>query len=1161
MKVMMFALLCAGCGWIPLMAQSPRVTRVGSEWSVTADFDNDGHADILHVQAEEGTYQILYGGAGGETLSPQRLLGTTDVGGLSVGKFRSLTHDRLLIASPSLNRIQWFDDGSRSGGSLLYTQQLDGIGPSQVVSLPLIESSASDEADLVVFSEFNNFGPQIERLDGSDGAALHLPLASEILRDGQAVDFENDRDPLAVFVRITNDGDESLWAGNANKAQMNTLYSQPLAGSGNQFTAAVFSPSAVTRFLVWQEGGKDLHFHSLADDPLVPDGYETAGTFTHTFLNKTIAGVVVLGSDPNHLLVLFQNGADAELFEFDGVDTLTLLESFAPPSGGEHRMAATFGDGHFTLMSASDAAGATDRMEIFTHDTPPYKPTGVYTLSPRFQGGGANVFLYSEEPFVGENAVRRYAGQAPDWSVNASLAGNALQATRLVDGGSGDGLDTPSTVNLVSWSEGGFALVNQWADDLSFYALDAVMGDQVAAAGVAPAGGYYEQAIQVRFSATPVNANVFYRVLPDGLWAVPVDSFWLAEDTDYQFFAQAPDGRKGPIQSVSYRFPHPDDMDSDRDGIPDYVEIARGVDPTAGYDSDGDGWSDLDEWRHGTSATSDEDFPETGSPRFMQQRLVDLLVTPAAHALIRDPDTDQILSVEPEPVYSAGLTIRLSTLEGALVASEVTQSAVDLDIPGVENPAALFTDIPVGFRYPWLTLSTPENFPVRGDAKNEVEANEQSGRQLLGVQLTPVLPPLDEPAYSHQGGNTLVEANGWIQTAIAHYQHLAPLRIDQTLDRFDTLAALLFERGLGLELFDRGVAESADITLFSFRAGDSVREAPSLEAISSLRTPGPQGEPARSPELFLQAVQAAVDAGAGKVGDLRTLTDEIYRISSRFGRTDPGSYPPPVDTLRSFIANGTLPPAYLLQMEMTETEVLSALSVVPQLLNLFTERPFIHHMRLVPSEVYPSGPGCSLFVDMGDAPWALLNERGRAFPLPLSLSLTPGMEFVVSGYSDVGSPCSPQALEVTSMVLASVTLASSNDQNGNLLPDSVERLLFGGSGGAHTADSDDDGYSDLQEILDGSDPLDHLSTPSGPVVDLSLPDIELKAEGAFQVEWDWPVEYQQYFEFVLEETNSLEEDFSRRPVLPQSTGDRMRMSVPDPGTETLKFYRLGISLR
>ena len=68
-------------------------------------------------------------------------------------------------------------------------------------------------------------------------------------------------------------------------------------------------------------------------------------------------------------------------------------------------------------------------------------------------------------------------------------------------------------------------------------------------------------------------------------------------------------------------------MDSNGDGIPDYVAIARGLDPNGSRDSDGDGYSDLEELIHGTDPKNASSVP-TNYPHLDDQAVFDLDVTP-----------------------------------------------------------------------------------------------------------------------------------------------------------------------------------------------------------------------------------------------------------------------------------------------------------------------------------------------------------------------------------------------------------------------------------------------------------------------------------------------------------------------------------------------------
>jgi len=92
------------------------------------------------------------------------------------------------------------------------------------------------------------------------------------------------------------------------------------------------------------------------------------------------------------------------------------------------------------------------------------------------------------------------------------------------------------------------------------------------------------------------------------------------------------------------------------------------------------------------------------------------------------------------------------------------------------------------------------------------------------------------------------------------------------------------------------------------------------------------------------------------------------------------------------------------------------------------------------------------------AKFALQDARGLPFGFPNSFHPLPGSVVQVAGYTDVTNPaCAYPAIEVTTILLNNVPLATDADVNGNLLVDSWEERFFGYVGLANPfLDSDGD---------------------------------------------------------------------------------------------------------
>ena len=194
----------------------------------------------------------------------------------------------------------------------------------------------------------------------------------------------------------------------------------------------------------------------------------------------------------------------------------------------------------------------------------------------------------------------------------------------------------------------------------------------------------------------------------------------------------------------------------------------------------------------------------------------------------------------------------------------------------------------------------------------------------------------------------------------------------------------------------------------------------------------------------------------------------------------------------------------------------------------------------------------------------MLDSGGLAFGLPNNFSLLPGSLVELSGYTDVTNPsCAYPAIEVTSALLCSVPIATDADGDGNLLIDTWEKKFYGRLGLANPfADDDGDGYSNLQEMLEGSDPQDFYGRPSAAPAVFNAPVLALhEAGGQIQLDFQWPAAYVGRFNFGVRHTAAIGTPFTELlasgPV--QVLGDEFTMTFAVPATSQ-HYYYLTVSL-
>ncbi len=1107
--ISLFLISCA------LVAQADFVYRVGNSFLTTADMDGDGRADPVLVDGSNVTVRIGYQlSETNLSWAAPRSLGLAEISDVACGALRTNVNDVLAVCAPSLNRFSFFNLASATQTPVPEAAYGMGIGPE---CMAVLEIAGGGNEDIFCTSVLNGTAlARVERLKSTGDLLFSMGLTGvNPWKHLNAVEYVPGTngvaliDPVSGHFRIYDPSSTGLNAVGSKQvsATTNTAYVSFISGKYN-----------TAQFVVWNEGAESIQTFSW-------DGSAFSSTVIYDFYSP-IESIFVVGSD--QLAIIFQNGDKASLYDYNGSEAPDEVQSFSSPSSELLFGFLPIGsDGLVMLSSASGDLSGAVTVDQMTASGGTFVSVGTETLptfgkSPRT----ANIMTFEGEPFVDNTPRRLQVLRAGDWISGSKIAGSTIEALVVeTDRGISQGLGNPSSESLgAAHASAGHTLDSQIHDAISMYSFDEARGDEVAVIILMPDPGLYGTAIEVSFSTTPA-ASLYYRTASSNAWNLYADPFALFADTDVQYFAQTASERS-VIRTAEYRFTEsPSDLDSDGDGIPDYVELANGLDPEeSGLDSDGDGYSDLDELLEGSDPTTTNSIP-ANSNRVERSVVYDQNVYARPHD-----------GVSNEYAYAfTGTQFWLYSPGGAQ--HGYTKIRTNYYV-------STFEGVPLSMNPPFVTIITEPRYNLRDVSVKGT--NNQLGVEVLGVVLLPTT-TVSEVVYDYQYGELSSEASNWLVAARSVYTNQTRISKTTFLDQKDVVAALLIERKLADLLLERGVISNGWKSLFKGRAADATMGGLSASDLQGLEAEGEGGEAAYHIPTLIEELTAASQTS------LRELAKDLYDICSDLGRStnNIGKYPLPVDVLRQFIYDGSLQSNYLAVTTRTPEQIAAATTEATQALAQVTSRASAIFTLAVRTNSFNAL--CPVLYTAGGTAKSLYTDSGNPYKFPVTFTLQEGAALSVEAFTDVTwSDCpGTDPLEVISVSLTAVPTATGTDANGNLIPDDYENLFLVGSGGSPTNDLDGDTYSDLQEYLDGTDPNNAASYGAGGVVDMSPPLVVLSID-ASDLTIDWPAEYADDFVFIIQYTDELGEEFADEQELVRGelTG------AIDRAQSNARFYRV-----
>lgn len=910
--------------------------------------------------------------------------------------------------------------------------------------------------------------------------------------------LQNDGSDNAIFTAlIGGGGGPPLVAGTA--AGSNLPFAQA------RWVQAAFGGAGSVQVLAYAEAGLELFGYALPVQPTVgPVSDLFAGA--PVLATKPVRQLVPLEESGQHgLLMIFEDGS-AEVWDFDGASAPQLRRTMNP-SG-----AAAFGlpvaGGGFWLGEV-DANGKLALVEFDYNSTGhSYARDTVSTVPSTPHRGSSNLLVFDGEPFVASQPV--VVARLRDGAWTASPVSAALPATFDAEvfgfGTSAQGLQSSGPTTFINPAAlGSHVLTNQYRDDASFSFGTAPAGANRGRVIASPQGGRFSSLQNVTLSlADGATGSIFYQ-LDGGEWLPylsPVGP--LLADATIRFYADDA-GLLTPIGGERYLFDLPagSSLDSSGDGMPDWLRIDLGLDPLGPLDSDDDTFSDLEEALQDTLVLDPNDSPS-------ESLFSRVLTTFDASISANIPDetgpttTDRRPLPPVDPSEDPVPEVAIFDFVPALLGEE---AFVAHSVPNLGSPAAFFSEVdapPANLPVP-LLIDRP--FPLN-TTPEPIEGSKMVA--LLCPPPTQVPDLLFEPT-----GNTAVERiSNWRSQATAAL-NAARVSIQLEATPVDTLVTLVAERVLGTAMAAAGITPTASISLLPFReeAGlptQEVVDQGGTDVLVPLRTPVGEAElealrdgnpldgaGAVNIKQTLDGLRDALldplDPGFAALAPLRTLVAQLYELQLNPPAPpaqDPPAYLHPIDVLRRFLVDGQLEPETLAAIPMDAAGVAQAFAAVaPLVSSALVPRPLVT-LQVQVTEATRFGDSPVRVETTGGAPQVVALFPSASFSTSLAaLDPTPGTQMTVMGLRAFVTPQGfDDALEVRSATVSTLPAQTVTDVDGNGLDDAWERAVLGRIGGnAAVADSDGDTFSDLQEMLEGTNAGDGSSVPAGSPFPIPLP--------------------------------------------------------------------------
>jgi hypothetical protein len=1122
------------------------------EFCASADFNGDGKQDVVVLDKLTGLYRI--GTGDGTTASPAfvagRATGVTDATGMAVGKLSSTGFDSFAVTARAQNRVQVLSPTS-SGYVEPKTIANAGIGPLTMAALDITSgASPTPEDDLgILVADDPGLGYALRKIRSNAGTWSFLDSGDcpeFAVAQANPVVPAVGSPPFMGFMRSDGPGDSFHAVDLTGVGFTEKLTHAGLPVATRYISVAFQSPNIDLLFYV--AGSATVHVRRIT-----PSGASwVLGTDAVATFSKPLAQVVPLTDTAGgKCLVRFTDGS-ITIYGYASGSGFSAPNNLTPSgaTGVVSGMVPMNDSAQFQLLFAPATGQPSNTAVTFSNTGSGWGQTGITTLPDiNVYASYANVMLLSSQLYRSDAVTTLRSYKAADWTTGISVGSGPFnitaQAASFVDAAQGIGAASAQLVGDAGSAVTGTA-INQLHAQFSMVTFDATLGAAVEDITLSPPAGTYSHGIQLTFSGMSAGTSVFYRLGSSGAFQLWNSSSppWVFSNGSVFYYANKPGVGPSPTRTVNYAFSKPPALqDQDGDGVPDFVEVAKGLNPTGGPDSDKDGFSDATELAAGTDPNNATSSPASNAPS-MSTLVVDAsmkmketsgggtLGRPRNGTLISlcdamgNPLGSEVIGKGGGAIYYARMQalnatgdrgyliartpINYSTTNGAATTRYGREMAALIPLPSEDGWSFGSTQ---GTR-----VATGTSWSFGGTNWTETTTNWKCIATTAGFDAT--------WSTTQQNLSFAIDAAGsaataWLPTFVAAANRNGQPYVSADLTPESTLTALLARKIVSDAFIARGITLGGDALTLTGIIGPS--DITGIVSPRDLRSPSPDHPAAAVLRMsaLVSYLDAAINAAGSGPAALRKLARDVYARSQALADADIANLPAPLAALETYVSTGSLPAAYQSGSGVIATELDLANATRSTILANVPTRSSANFTLYISASASPAG--LTLVQNSsGSTLYALFDSRHNPITLPNDIALSAGTSLSVNAFTDLPATGSYTTLEVNSLVVNALPSAIDADTDGDLLADSWELRHFGTLAYDSATHGDGSAYSLAEEYLSSTDPRNASSSPTGPATPLVFTSLHLTIDGGSpRLTTTWPAGYKDFINVDFEVSDNL----------------------------------------